>query len=123
MAFSLEGQTELPALPAPHFVTPIKDASFFIDESLVQLGAALYGYCDQCHGVGAIAGGMAPDLRGSAFPLDPGAFASVVRDGSRSARAMPAFPHLTDEHLTALRHYIRQQAMAASTATVTQGGQ
>ena len=122
VVFSLEGESELPPLPAPQFATPIKDATFFIDESLAQLGAALYGYCDQCHGVGAIAGGMAPDLRGSAFPLDPGAFASVVRDGSRSARAMPAFPHLTDEHLTALRHYIRQQAVASSSIAVTQGG-
>lgn len=123
VAFSLEGQTELPALPPPHFVTPIKDATFLIDASLAQLGAALYGYCAHCHGVGAIAGGMAPDLRASAIPLDQEAFASVVRDGARSARAMPAFPHLTDDYLTALRHYIRQQAMAASATTVTQGGQ
>jgi quinohemoprotein ethanol dehydrogenase len=110
-------------LPAPHIVTPIKDASFLIDASFAQLGAALYGYCGHCHGSGAVAGGMAPDLRASAIPLDQDAFVSVVRDGARSARAMPAFPHLTDEQLTALRHFIRQQAMASGSIAVTPGGQ
>lgn len=123
VTFSLEGETELPSQPAPHFVAPIKDETFLIDVSLAQMGAALYGYCGHCHGSDVIAGGMAPDLRASAIPLDRDVFASVVRDGSRSYRAMPAFPHLTDEYLTALRHYIRQQAMAASSRVVTQGGQ
>ncbi len=122
VVFSLEGESELPPLPAPQFATPIKDATFVIDASLAEMGAALYGPCQMCHGSGVIAGGMAPDLRASTIPLVPDAFASVVRDGSRSARAMPAFPHLTDENLTALRHYIRQQAVASSSIAVTQGG-
>ena len=46
--------------------------------------------------------------------LDAAAFRSVVRDGLRVERAMPAFSHLDETQLLALRHYIRQQAHATA---------
>ncbi len=52
---------------------------------------------------------MAPDLRASGTVLSAAAFARVVRDG-RNSQGMPAYPELTDQQLTALRHYIREQA-------------
>lgn len=55
-------------------------------------------------------GGMAPDLKASAVPLDKAAFASVVRDGQRTQMGMPAFPQLTEEQLEGLRHFIRMRA-------------
>jgi quinohemoprotein ethanol dehydrogenase len=123
VAFSQEGETELPSQPAPYFVTPIEDETFTVDASLAEMGASVYARCDQCHGIGVRAGGMAPDLRASAVPLDQNAFASVVRNGARTHRAMPAFVQLTDDELTALRHYIRQQAMGSGSSTVSEGAQ
>ncbi len=43
------------------------------------------------------------------------AFATVVRDGSRVARGMPAYPELTENQLLAIRHYIRYVAEQGST--------
>jgi len=71
---------------------------------------AVYYKCDACHGPGVYSGGMAPDLRASALPLDQTAFEQVVRGGSKVEKGMPAFRELSDEELIALRHYIRQQA-------------
>ena len=57
---------------------------------------------------------MAPDLRESMVPLNAAAFRAVVRDGQRTARAMPGYPNLDDQQLLALRHYIRRQAHATA---------
>jgi quinohemoprotein ethanol dehydrogenase len=74
-------------------------------------GARLYGtYCGICHGGGAVANAMAPDLRASAMVLDFTAFAAVVRDGALVMRAMPPFAAMEDEDLEAIRHYIRAVA-------------
>ena len=82
--------------------------SFAIDEDLAVNGMRIYGtLCSICHGGQAIANAMSPDLRASGVPLDPGAFASIVRDGLKVNRGMPAFNDLSDEELESLRHYIR----------------
>jgi quinohemoprotein ethanol dehydrogenase len=60
--------------------------------------------------VAAIASGGAPDLRASSIPLDQAAFSSIVRDGLLLTRGMPIFSELSDDDLSALRNYIRQQA-------------
>ena len=110
IAFSLDGDAELPASPPPRVPVPVAAPHFEIDAGLAQQGAAEYGgVCSSCHGGGAVSSGMAPDLRASGAVLSAAAFAAVVR-GGRSARGMPDYPELTDQQLTALRHYIRQQA-------------
>ena len=43
--------------------------------------------------------------------------ADVLRGGSRVSKGMPAYRALTDDKLLVLRHFIRQQAEAALTAT------
>ena len=112
VAFSLDGRMTLPPLPPPRVPVPI-EAAFEVDTGLAQQGAAEYGgVCGGCHGTGTIASGMAPDLRASSIVLSADAFASVVRDGIRVDRGMPPYEALTDAQLTALRHYIRQQAEA-----------
>ncbi len=74
-------------------------------------GARLYGtYCGICHGGGAVANAMAPDLRASGVPPDSAAFADVVREGARVNRAMPPFAAFEDAELDAIRHYIRAVA-------------
>ena len=114
LTFSLGGEGEVPAQPAPHFPEPILEAGFEIDAALAEEGATLYlqKACYACHGVDVVAGGMAPDLRASAVPLSEmeAVFRSVVRDGARVARAMPGFPDIKDRELEALRHYIRRAA-------------
>jgi quinohemoprotein ethanol dehydrogenase len=67
-----------------------------------------------CHGVGAISGGAAPDLRASPIPLEANAFKAVVSGGGLLSRGMPKFDELSDDQLLSIRHYIRAQAMSAA---------
>jgi quinohemoprotein ethanol dehydrogenase len=111
VAFALDGDVSLPPQPPPHRAEPLVYPDFPLEESKATQGAALYGtYCGICHGGGAVANAMAPDLRASAVPLDATAFAQVVREGARVSRAMPPFAGLSDEELDAIRHYIRAVA-------------
>jgi len=114
LTFSLSGDVDLPELPPPYYPKPIVDNDFNIDDALATQGAIEFGTCGKCHGIGAIAAGMAPDLRASIIPLNEEAFISVVRNGERNSRGMPSFPDLTDEQLLSLRHYIRQRAVETS---------
>jgi quinohemoprotein ethanol dehydrogenase len=85
---------------------------FILDNELANQGAGVYGKCFICHGGGAIAGGMAPDLRASPIPPNKEMFTQVVRAGAKVNMGMPSFPELSDEELLALMHYIRRQARA-----------
>jgi quinohemoprotein ethanol dehydrogenase len=110
VAFSLEGKATLPPSPAPAVVTPIGAKDFPVDVAAAARGAGVYGgRCVACHGIDAVAAGMAPDLRASNVVLSRSAFTEVLRDGSRRTKGMPPFPEFTDERLDDLRHYIRQQ--------------
>jgi quinohemoprotein ethanol dehydrogenase len=101
------------------FPVPLQPADFVVDPARAAEGARLYSiYCGTCHGPGAKAGGMAPDLRASPVLLDLGALAQVVRDGARLTRAMPQFPDITDDELRALTHYIRKIAAEAAPAPI-----
>ena len=112
VAFSLDGKAALPAQPPPTFATPLK-ADFTVNPTQAQTGAELYARCTACHGPGAVAGGMAPDLRAALVVTSADQFTRIVRGGARAARGMPAYAEMADQELTALRHYIRQQADAA----------
>ncbi len=118
IAFSLDGEVELPKLPPPYFPVPIKDDTFIVEDALAYEGAVLFDPCSWCHGGGV----AAPDLTASMIPLDHESFVSVVREGSRAGLGMPAYQYLTDDQLLALRHFIRRQAMNAITATSPEGG-
>jgi hypothetical protein len=69
-----------------------------------------YARCTLCHGMGVVAGGIAPDLRASPVLLSPEAFAHVVRDGALSPRGMPRFAELSNAQLEALIHFVRRTA-------------
>lgn len=117
LTFTLGAAGKVPDQPPPYFPQPIFEAGFEVDAALAAEGETLYlgKTCYGCHGGDAVAGGMAPDLRASAIAMSEmeARFASVVRDGERLSRAMPAFPDITDAQLLAIRHYIRRQAHAA----------
>lgn len=110
ITFSLNGAADMPKLPPPYFPQPINFPTFEVNEESANIGSGLYGYCMSCHGVGAVAGGMAPDLRASPIPLHLDSFRAVVKEGLRVGMGMPAYPNYSDEQLEALMHYIRQMA-------------
>jgi quinohemoprotein ethanol dehydrogenase len=112
VAFSLDGKAALPVQPPPTFATPLK-ADFTVNPSLVQAGAVSYARCAACHGPGAVAAGMAPDLRASFLVTSAEQFARLLRSGARAARGMPAYTDISDQELTALQHFIRERAEAA----------
>jgi quinohemoprotein ethanol dehydrogenase len=112
VAFSLDGKADMPKLPPPFYPEPLDAPQFILDNELANQGAGVYGKCFICHGGGAIAGGMAPDLRASPIPPNKEMFTQVVRAGAKVNMGMPSFPELSDEELLALMHYIRRQARA-----------
>jgi quinohemoprotein ethanol dehydrogenase len=109
VTFSLEGKTDMPKLPPPAPAVPL-EASFEVNHQLAETGADVFGQCMFCHGIDAISGGVAPDLRASPIVLSDEGFAEVLRKGVRRTRGMPSYENLSDQHLLALRHYIRGQA-------------
>ncbi|MDP9141263.1 MAG: PQQ-dependent dehydrogenase, methanol/ethanol family [Pseudomonadota bacterium] len=112
LTFVLDGDAKLPSSPAPIAkVEPVDDPAFKVDPVLAGKGKLLYGNtCSICHGVGAIAGGYAPDLRASQVPLSAEAFKAIVQGGALQARGMPPFTEYTDEQLESMRHYLRERA-------------
>ncbi len=115
LACALVGQAGLPPTPGPNVAQPVDVPEFALNEGLVREGAIIYERCQWCHGIGAMAGGGAPDLRASAVPMNPASFATAVR-GGMEARGMPKFEELKDSELDALRHYLRARARAAVSA-------
>jgi len=110
VTFALDGGRVLPPSPPPTIVQPVALPEFEIDAQLAEQGAVEYGRCFACHGPGAVAVGMAPDLRASELIGNSEAFETVVRGGGLMQNGMPRFAHLTDQQMMAIRHYIRQQA-------------
>jgi len=117
-AFSLDGNQAIPSQSPPRVPTPLASSDFIVNFAEAQQGALNYGaQCNACHGGGAIAAGMAPDLRSSAVVLSAAAFRQVVREGALSANGMPPFTELNDAQLESIRHFIRQQAEVALRAS------
>jgi quinohemoprotein ethanol dehydrogenase len=109
LAFSLAATASLPATPGPTPAKVLDGPEVMVDEVLAKEGAEKYSVCSWCHGAGAIAGGMAPDLRASAIALNAAAFSALVKGGAE-AKGMPRFPELGERDLEAMRHFIRASA-------------
>jgi quinohemoprotein ethanol dehydrogenase len=110
LTFALDAKSKLPPTPLRKTAVPLDEPGFAVDQAKAKRGEYEYSRCTLCHGMGIVAGGIAPDLRASPAVLSPEAFAHIVRDGSLSARGMPRFAELTDSQLEALRHFVRQKA-------------
>lgn len=91
---------------------PLEGEGFTVDAKKAKQGEFEYERCTLCHGMGIVAGGIAPDLRASPVMLSAEALAHVVNEGSLSQRGMPAFPELSSTQLEAIAHYVRQKARA-----------
>jgi PQQ-dependent dehydrogenase (methanol/ethanol family) len=110
LAFKLGGDAELPPLPAQPLTGPPPDA--FGSPEQIAAGAGLYTkHCSVCHGVGAISGGVLPDLRHSAIAGSADAFSGVVLGGNLLDRGMASFAEvLGEEEAEAIRAFIAFQA-------------
>ena len=75
---------------------------------MVEKGVAVYDrYCVNCHGAGAVGGGVIPDLRYSAMLSAPQVWQQVVLDGILSDRGMVSFAaELSSQDAEAARHYV-----------------
>jgi quinohemoprotein ethanol dehydrogenase len=110
LTFALDGKVKLPARIIPS-QQPIDDPEYKPDAAAAGRGAVAYHYqCYLCHGMGAVAGGGAPDLRTSAIPLSAEAFHGVVKGGALLPNSMPRFDFLSDAEVNDIRHYIRSRA-------------
>lgn len=121
LTFALDAAAKLPPTPPRMLVAPLDAPEFHIDAAKAKSGEHEYVHCTLCHGMAAVAGGDAPDLRASPVPLSTEQFAHVVRDGALQARGMPRFAEMSDEQLDSLRHYLRQKARADLAASATVG--
>lgn len=109
LTFRLHGDASLPpAAPAPPLSAPT-DPSYRPNPALEQRGAMIFAgaFCIACHGMNAVAGGTAPDLRASPYPANREAFASVVRGGALQHAGMPQYSELNADDVEAMRQYLR----------------
>ena len=118
LTFALGATATIPKA-APVEIRVAADPGFKLDQASADRGAAEFNRCQTCHGIGAVAGGTAPDLRSSGIPVSSEAFEAVVRQGALVPAGMPGFEELTDQQLADLRQYIRTQAAALRDATAS----
>lgn len=121
LTFVLDGKASLPLTPPPIVAKPVDDPALKIDPALAARGESLYARrCNACHGLAAVAGGFAPDLRASPVGLSTESFRAVVQGGALELAGMPRFAEFSDEEVEALRHYLRRRARE-SLATMQAG--
>jgi quinohemoprotein ethanol dehydrogenase len=110
LTFALGDTAQLPASPPPAATTVLTEDPPPDNPGQIRRGQTLFNNCLMCHGLAAIAGGYAPDLRASPAVLSPAAFESIVRGGALEARGMPRFAELSSADLADLRAFVRSRA-------------
>ena len=105
LVYRLGGTATLSTQRAAHPVIPALPNKF--DDALVKRGSITFGrWCAGCHGVGAVSGGVLPDLRLS-DPAIYDALGAIVLQGARSPLGMPRFDaFLNKDDVEALRAYL-----------------
>jgi quinohemoprotein ethanol dehydrogenase len=111
LTFALDGKASLPPAPrAPLMRAPV-DPEFVPDQARWTQGMITFAMnCSNCHGMQAIAGGAAPDLRASAVIGTREGFNAIVREGALLGRGMPRFEDLSPEQAEDIRFYLRARA-------------
>ncbi len=107
LTFKLNGQATLP--PSDTQPRKLPDyAQIKTDPKQVERGFNAYDrYCINCHGAGAVGGGVIPDLRYSPMLANSDAWRQVVVDGLLSSRGMVSFAdELSADQAEAVRHYV-----------------
>jgi quinohemoprotein ethanol dehydrogenase len=106
LTFALGAKQSLPAAPRQNLAMPAP-IEFKASAETIDKGAVVYvQWCAVCHGIGAIGGGVLPDLRYS----QPGIynkFSEIVLDGTFSDVGMPGFKKwITRDEAEAIRAYL-----------------
>jgi quinohemoprotein ethanol dehydrogenase len=123
LAFALGGTTQLPAAPLRRGIVAVEDSTFKPNRQAEEKGAKDYGeHCLVCHGIGAVAGGAAPDLRASPVILSAEAFGGVVQRGAQVPVGMPRFEEFSAAEVENIRQYLRSRAMAMETNKPSSSG-
>ena len=111
LTFALGGTARLPPAPPRFRPTAVADPGYRANPEVEGRGNMVYhSNCGQCHGVDAVSGGAAPDLRASPLLLSAGGFKAVVHDGALLTAGMPVYPELDDAQLEAMRQWLRAAA-------------
>jgi quinohemoprotein ethanol dehydrogenase len=112
LTFALDSNGKLPpATPPDVTFSPAVNSNIQTEPAAVERGSSVYNNsCVVCHGVGATAGGLAPDLRASTTFFDLGALTAILRHGSLTARGMPKFDELADSDIASLQQYVASRA-------------
>lgn len=113
LTFRLGGQATLPAPPTPPAGAAPASAHLPKLEGEAKRGQGLYaGNCAVCHGVGAVSGGVLPDLRELSEEVNHN-FDAIVLGGARANQGMPSFAkRLTKTDLAAIQAYLARQRAA-----------
>jgi quinohemoprotein ethanol dehydrogenase len=114
LTFAIGGKDKLPAFTPPPLEPPA-DPGLKPDPALIAKGGMAFASngCLVCHGMNAVGGGAAPDLRFSPIVVSAESFRSVVKESALRPNGMPGFPQLADDDLEAIRHYLRFRASQA----------
>lgn len=101
--------TGLPSLDGKNpMENPFRDTEHF--DLAVRIGDSAYNQnCARCHGLGAVSGGLAPDLRYLEIGFDDEYYAEKVRQGvvRNGVTYMPAFADVFgEEAIWAIRSYL-----------------
>jgi len=110
LVYKLGAKQQLPEAPKLATEAP-KPPPATASKEQVALGRALYdSYCQFCHGLNAISGGLYPDLRHMDTAAQQ-AFLGIVYGGAYKDRGMAAFnDHLSVEEVQAIQDYLVQRA-------------
>ena len=110
LTFRLGGTATLPAAPAPPSGAAPASAKL---EGEAKRGEGLYAAnCAVCHGVGAVSGGVLPDLRHVSDEVNQN-FEAIVLGGARVKQGMPSFAkRLSKADLAAIEAYLSRQRAA-----------
>ena len=114
LVYKLGGRAKLPVHEAIERELAALPADF--DAERVRRGNVTYHrWCARCHGVGAVSGGVIPDLRHSDPAIYP-AFDAIALQGARLGNGMPRFDGWLDaDDIDAVRAYVltRRAALLA----------
>ncbi len=107
LTFKLGGKAKLPIVDEKMRQMPNLLAVSVSPESVLR-GERVYDrYCVNCHGTGAVGGGVIPDLRFSPLLGSEQAWQEVVMNGVLSHRGMIGFrDELDKDEAEAVRHYV-----------------
>jgi mono/diheme cytochrome c family protein len=109
--FKLDGTALRPAINQQRAPTP-KPPTITVSADAYRRAALLYQHhCAMCHGGGAVAGGVLPDLRRSVRLQSADAWRRVVVEGDLAALGMPRFGrYVSAEDAELIRAYVAKQA-------------